>query len=128
MKNILRSWNEEEKRFYYFCNGKYYSDENFKHCISERTCKEFDWCNAERFTYMTDYSGKNIFEGDVLLYETTDPKAKDKKIHCVVFFCVGTATTGFKIKSGRWHKSLCNNVIYNSKSRVVSNISESIQG
>jgi hypothetical protein len=61
MREILyRSWNKRENKFYYFKNGRYYSDEDCKHCISERICTEFVWSNAQQFTGKTDKNWKRI--------------------------------------------------------------------
>jgi hypothetical protein len=61
---LFRSWNKVEKKFYYFKDGRYYSDPECKHCVSERICTEFSWNNAQESTGLTDKNGKGVFEGD----------------------------------------------------------------
>ena len=73
MREVLfRAWNEKEHKFYYFKDGRYYSDAECKHCISERICREFTWRNAEHVTTEEDCNGVKIFEGDIIENDEID--------------------------------------------------------
>ena len=64
---LLRSYDEELESFYYFFNGKYYSDIDLT-CELEPTFHDmyFNWSNAEYFTGLLDKNENKIFEGDYL--------------------------------------------------------------
>jgi hypothetical protein len=66
--NLFRSWNEQEQRFYYFSNGRYYKDEELKQCVSERICKEFNWLNSDVCTGIKDKNIVNVYVGDLIQY------------------------------------------------------------
>ena len=61
---LVRSWNESEKCFYYFKNGRYYKDIE---CEKESNNNiRFSWLNAEQYTGLTDKNGLKIFGHDLL--------------------------------------------------------------
>lgn len=67
---LFRSWNESEKCFYYFKNGKYFEDVE---CEKEsNNNSRFSWSNAEQFTGLLDKNGVKVFDGDLLEDNYTD--------------------------------------------------------
>lgn len=65
---LLRSYDEELESFYYFFNGKYYSDIDLT-CELEPSFHDmyFNWNNAEYFTEVLDKNGNKIFESDFVI-------------------------------------------------------------
>jgi hypothetical protein len=60
---IFRSFNEEDGKYNYFNNGKYYKTDKFKKPVSA-DC--FDWSKAEQATGIKDSNCKMIYENDTL--------------------------------------------------------------
>lgn len=60
---LLRSYDEELESFYYFFNGKYYSNKELK---VEMYPEVFNWSNAEYSAGVLDKNGNKIFEGDLV--------------------------------------------------------------
>ncbi len=62
---LLRSYDDELESFYYFFNGKYYSDIDLT-CELEPSFHDmyFNWNNAEYFTGLLDKNSNKVFEGD----------------------------------------------------------------
>lgn len=60
----LRSWNEKLKKFFYFKDGRYFSDIKCElvNCVSERICDDFKWSNAQQFSNILDKNGVEIYE------------------------------------------------------------------
>lgn len=62
---LIRSYDEELESFYYFFNGKYYSDKEIKNELEPSFYElYFNWNNSEYFTGLLDKKGNKIFEGD----------------------------------------------------------------
>jgi uncharacterized phage protein (TIGR01671 family) len=72
---LLKSWNEENKQFYYFIDGLYFSQQMYNEYsrdgVTSYTDGEmeeneacFDWNNSKQFTGLTDKNNVKIFEGD----------------------------------------------------------------
>lgn len=63
----FRSYIERLNKFYYFQDGKYYSNESCTREITYNIDVHFDWDNAEPFTGLFDKKGTAIYRGDTLL-------------------------------------------------------------
>lgn len=76
----VRSYNEDLKRCFYFFNGVYYNDDEYKEPISDNVCPEFNWNNTDCFTGIVDKNNKDIYESDVfrdgIQFWRVDKKAK----------------------------------------------------
>jgi len=88
----FRSWNERLKKFFYFKDGRYFSDIKCEltNCVSERICEEFKWGNAQQYTGVRDKNSIEIYRGCIL-------HMGDKKI----LYIVEWSDTGLKARQAR---------------------------
>ena len=89
-----RSWNEKEKKFYYFEDGIYYNniDPNAKFYF---TLKKFNWYNSEMSSGLMLDDGNKIYSGDYLEIATIGKTCIDVNVVLVKFelgsfYCIET--------------------------------------
>lgn len=84
-----RSWNKENKCFFYFINGIYF-DEN----ICNAPMRAFNWENAEQCTYVCDRNCIVSYEGDIGYSDAWNPSYQE-----IVFnrggFCLKYDESGY---------------------------------
>jgi uncharacterized phage protein (TIGR01671 family) len=119
-----RSWNEQDKCFYYFLNGGYF---NVKGEVVKNW--RFDWANAEQFTGLRDKNGKEIYDGDILKYENFHkgfyPKLNVREWDAICVIKWNTAECRFSITEiGHNEFMFCSNDWFCYSAEIIGNIHE----